>query len=169
MTLSKTTASIGSAIGRSPPREVRLRLDSEHHLPDRLARNQLQVLPQKEGILLRASGTDPCVDLPEFPFENASAFLLNIEVSVPADTILSIFCLTAGRTEGPVVQANVKGGRNTIHLKVPNNGLEGCLRLAPGRIAGDYVLHSLEVQALPSDASLIAGGRTCIDPLARSR
>jgi hypothetical protein len=63
-----------------------------------------------------------------------------------------LYYLAAGQTDyddNHSVVANLFLGRNTHYWKIPAHGLHGRLRFDPARCQGDFVLHELEVVAVP--------------------
>jgi hypothetical protein len=107
---------------------------------------------QKEGVLLRCSEPWASVRLPYFSLTGASHLALKVEVTSPAQSLMTVAYSTEdhpGYTSLHTANHYLEPGRNTVFLAIPGEKLQGSLLLQLGYGPGDYVLHDLEVRAAP--------------------
>ena len=93
--------------------------------------------------------------LPAFAHDPQSPLIVRVDLTSPADTVLELFYETSqasGYSGDRKVSQELHKGRNVVFLTLKEPTLSGRLRLDPGMIPGEYVLHDLEVRALPQDS-----------------
>jgi hypothetical protein len=91
--------------------------------------------------------------LPELEVPRGTWPVVRLEVDAPADTSCMLEFLTRRFTDysrnARSVQRPVTKGPNVVYIKLRVPDLVGRLRLQPGLAAGDYLIRSLEVRAVP--------------------
>lgn len=110
-------------------------------------------LPGKGDILaLQATGNDPTIILPALNYPGNALTVLKIDITCPEDSeFFQVFYMTIEKkkyNEKQSVKCGIRKGRNVIYLEIPNVKLTGRLRLDPGRVAGEYLIHELEVRSV---------------------
>jgi phosphoglycerol transferase len=116
---------------------------------------QVRLTPGSDGLVVHAGGDDPNLFLPAFAHDPGTALLVRVELTSPAETTLELFYETnqaRGYDESRKVSHPLHRGRNEVLLKLAEPSLAGRLRLDPGAVAGEYVLHAVEVRAVPRDS-----------------
>ena len=107
----------------------------------------------REGDALRVSYGGGQLLLPELAVPDGTWPVLRIELDAPQPTQLLLEFLThrfpsySRLARG--VQRALQPGRNVVYVKLRVPDLTGRLRLQPGLAAGDYLIRSLEVRAVP--------------------
>ena len=134
--------------------EVRMRIDAAFDPARITARNQIEIEPQAEGLLLNALGGDPFFQVPFAPPQGEQErYLLEVELDAPRDTLFTLYFTLAEKPmeirEEQHVEAKVHKGRNRLLLHLPRVDIRGLLRIDPGRVAGSYLLRSLTIKAVP--------------------
>jgi phosphoglycerol transferase len=115
---------------------------------------EVTLSPSPEGLVVQASGADPNLLLPACIYPPHTKLEVHIELTSPADTVLELFYKTRGTpayTEKQTVSQPLSKGRNVVDLKVTEPNLMDRLRLDPGTVPGRYILHAVEVRALPRE------------------
>jgi hypothetical protein len=113
---------------------------------------RVTMAPGPEGLVVQASGDGPNLTLPAFAYDPQTTLLVRVDLTSPADMHLDLRYQTSRAPEyeeARKVSQLLHKGRNVVYLPVTTPGLAGRLRLDPGTVAGPYVLHSVEVRALP--------------------
>jgi hypothetical protein len=103
------------------------------------------------GLGVHAPDDDPQLLLPEIPYDKNESCLVRVDLTVPAATVLQLFYQREGEpspayTENRSIVTPLFAGRNVRILEIPAPGLVGRLRLDPGGLRGDYVLHGVELR-----------------------
>ena len=103
--------------------------------------------------------------------------ILRIDLTPPEDTELKLFYQTKARREyceQQCLKRPLRGGRNTLYLELPVEPPPvGRLRLDPGRHAGKYTIHAIDLfeflapQALPAGRPAKAGQDRLPPPTSR--
>ena len=90
------------------------------------------------------------MQLPSFDWGQGKEHLVKIVLTSPEATQFQIYFQKRQKLhyqdENSVV-TNLVEGRNEIYLSLGDVRFRGRLRLDPGMVAGEYVLHELEVRA----------------------
>ncbi len=110
------------------------------------------VVRTEAGFTAVASGTDPGLLLPEFPGAGVP-LLVHITINSPAQTTLQMFYLKKGQSEyveSQTASYELKAGRNSLFLELPEAGWTGRLRIDPGMVPGDYTIESIVIKAAQS-------------------
>ncbi len=111
-------------------------------------------MPGTEALTLRSSGNDPYLLLPEIPFAPQERALIAIDITAAQTDLLEVYYQdenTATYSAANTVKVGLQPGRQRLFLPAFPfaNSLKGRIRLDPGCFAGDYVVHQLEVFAVP--------------------
>lgn len=107
-----------------------------------------------DSLALQATGNDPNIILPVLNYSRDGYTVLKIDITCPEDAeFLQVFYLTTEKkkyTEGQQVKHKIKKGRNVVYLEIPKTNLTDRLRLDPGRVPGQYLIHEIEIRAVTS-------------------
>ena len=128
--------------------DVRLLIDGAHgteHLGDA---RELAVQQVHEGLLLRANGNDPSLELNFAAETDGDPLLVHLFLDSPRDTELQIFYTTPESAEfSPEheIRKKIRKGNNDLLFRLPHPRTAGKLRLDPGIGSGDYLLRSLVI------------------------
>jgi glycosyltransferase involved in cell wall biosynthesis len=133
--------------------EVRWHLGNPRPAEKELVPVQKVVLQrEKEGVSLRCSEPWASVQLPTFSLTGASHLAVKGEVTSPAQSLITIAYVTEDHPEYTLMHTAshyLEPGRNTVFMAIPGEKLKGSLLLQLGYGPGEYLLHDLEVRALP--------------------
>jgi len=135
--------------------DVRLSLPHPGPASGIVGNSQVTMVPGSEGLVLQASGDDPNLVLPAFAFDPHSSLVVRVELTSPAETVLELFYETSqapGYSGDRKIVHDIHKGRNVVYLTLKEAALAGRLRLDPGTVPGEYVLHGLEVRAVPLES-----------------
>jgi hypothetical protein len=111
------------------------------------ATKDAQLVPEANGLTIKATGIDPGLLLPEC--ELSGYPIVKMVLVSPVATTVQIFYKTRDALdydEAHSSSAPLQAGENTIYLEVPIRDASGALRLDPGTAPGDYVLKEVEVR-----------------------
>jgi hypothetical protein len=112
------------------------------------ALNQATLTPEADHLTIKATGNDPSIGLPPLSIRPGAQVAVRLDVTVPSDTLVELYYTTMQTpvfTPGNVLSVPVKGGRNVVVFEINDPDFQGGLRVDPGQLAGDYVLHQVEV------------------------
>ncbi len=136
--------------------QVLLSLDTARNKPPLLVQDvaRIRVGGSEAGdsIAIESRGARSKVLLPEFEFPEGENIVLRLELESPADTELILAYLTRADPaydQHRTIMKPLRSGRNVVFIELLSSRLAGRLLLRPGTVAGDYVLRSLEVRAVP--------------------
>lgn len=102
-----------------------------------------------DGFAMHVTENDPRFELPESRVPDTVRSIVRIVISSPADTYIQLFYQTKDERDfGSWLsrKAPLKKGRNIVFIAIPNLNRIGRLRLDPGAVQGDYILHELEIR-----------------------
>lgn len=100
-----------------------------------------------DGLHITATGNDPSVFVPEFPFKPC---IVKVDLTAPGESAAQIFYLVGTETvytEQHSAVQKIKAGRNVLYFRISTPNVSGKWRFDPGDLAGEFVLHSMEVRA----------------------
>ena|GEM_PF-918545 len=116
--------------------------------------SQVEILPPPAGttdaLALLATGDDPGVKLPELSYTLGTRLAMRIDITSPDDTTLQVYYMTSPDrqySESKSIERFLYKGRNLLFITIPQEDLFGQLRLDPGKLPGDYIIHSIEIRA----------------------
>lgn len=110
--------------------------------------NNLSKIKIKRGALwLRANGKDsyfafPLTIIPDNPRE------FKLDISFPAATTIQVYFSpdkSRGFDEKNSINMKVAAGRFKVIMPIENLNQNGLLRIDPGQIAGEYIIHQIEI------------------------
>jgi hypothetical protein len=104
-----------------------------------------ELIKQAQGLLIKASGSDPALLLPQVH----EAFIAKVGLMSPASTKMQLFYLPPDKTDYDEAHSLVqplKPGKNVIYFELDQPDFTGTLRLDPGDVPGEYLLESLELR-----------------------
>ena len=111
--------------------------------------DQVIMIPGPEGLVVQATGDDPNLILPAFPYDPKTTLVVRVDLTCPAATHLDIYYQTSqalAYAETRKLSHSLNQGRNVLYIPVLEPDLAGRLRLDPGTVPGEYVLHAVEVR-----------------------
>jgi alginate O-acetyltransferase complex protein AlgJ len=143
--------------GRSPLTECLL--DSRAAYKGITNLHECTVLPQTSPaartLSLHSTGEDPNVQLPYFSCPSDKLLVVRMDITTKQDTVLQIYYMTSSSpqySEAMSVKEPIHKGRNIIYIPLKQQDLFGRLRLDPGKLPGDYLIHSIEIRAIAGDS-----------------
>ena len=118
------------------------------------AQHQCTLTRSPIGLNVSATGDDPILLLPSMTSAGDGRLSMRIEITSPGETILQLFFRPPqSNTDGFEGKDHfllpLRKGRNTGIFEEKSDELHGALRLDPGQLPGDYVIHLLEVRESP--------------------
>lgn len=128
--------------------DVRLRLDCGLGAQHLGKTHQLEVKPVRDGLLLRATGNDPSLELNFDAETGGDPLLVRLALNSPRDTELQIFYTTPESADFSAehkISKKIRRGKNELLFRLPHPRTGGRIRLDPGMADGDYLLHSLVI------------------------
>lgn len=127
--------------------DVRLRLDKTQGGGQLGPTHQLEVEPGADGLLLRATDTDPSLEL-NFDAAGGNPLLVRISLDSPATTELEFYYTTPEAGDFAAdrkLHRKLRPGKNDLLFRLPHPRTAGRLRFDPGMVPGDYLLRSLTI------------------------
>jgi hypothetical protein len=121
-------------------------------LPAYQVKASLKSFGNSRVLKLHAAGDDPIVQLPAFSYPSTKHLLVKIDITSQKDTVLQLFYMTNNTTEyseSKSVSQPINKGRNVLYIPLRYTDISGKIRLDPGKVTGDYLIHSIEVRAIP--------------------
>lgn len=112
----------------------------------------ISALPDGVGIV--ANNTHPVLLLPHTPFQDAASCVVKLDISSPAFTNLSVLYANSATKKyvaDQLVSVPIRKGRQIVYLDMGAENLYGRLRLDPGHVAGEYILHGMEVRHITQE------------------
>lgn len=100
------------------------------------------------GLVIQSIGQDPQILLPELDYAGKRV-VVEAEVTVPAATHAQVYVQTPSKrrySEDQSVALPVRAGRQRLEFSLGAFEVCGALRFDPGRLPGDYTLHTLTVR-----------------------
>jgi hypothetical protein len=100
-----------------------------------------------DGIHFKSIGNDPSFYISEIELPNKS-FNFKIEISTPKSTIFQVFHLTNSNSEyneENSIRKSVTQGYQKFTLPLNSDFVSGKLRIDPGNVLGDYIIHKIEI------------------------
>jgi hypothetical protein len=102
---------------------------------------------RRDGLLIRATGKDPFIILPELLHHSSPSCIYRVKITTEVDTDIQIFYNTIkekGFKERLSIKREIQKGDNVVYFQLPVDEITGPLRLDPGRFEGQYLLSSIE-------------------------
>jgi len=87
--------------------------------------------------------------LPDFSAQPEMSYVMLIDITPPANTELQVFYTTSNSSdfsEDRSYRFCLIEGRNEVYVSLKDQPLGGKLRIDPGMLPGDYLLHRLEIR-----------------------
>ncbi len=115
------------------------------------ALHQVSLLSREDGLSLRSQGCDPHFALPLFNFSPEKELIVKIDITSPKDTVLQLYYATKSvphYSEKQSIRKRITKGNNVVFIKLPSRNFTGRLRLDPGEIVGEFLLHSIEIRGI---------------------
>ena len=105
-----------------------------------------------QALELHSTGDDPVVQLPSFSYPADKQLVIKIDMTAQQDTLLQLYYMTSDSpqySESKSIRQAIHKGKNVIYLTLKQRDLYGNLRLDPGKLPGKYLIHSIEIRAIP--------------------
>ena len=131
--------------------EVLLRVDMARNEPAIEEYRNAPLSTSAEDLVVEVAPAGGMLLLPAFEFPERRSPVLHCDLTSPEDTVFDLFYQT--RAE-PVYKRTrlyklpIRRGRNSLYIELLAPDLAGRIMLRPGRDAGRYSLHALEVRAV---------------------
>ena len=129
-----------------------LLLDSKNMFKKLKPMHEIAIHTSPEGVMLRSSGNDPYILLPEISCGGFHhSVVLKVEMRSPVETTMQIFYQTAKKKqfcEEQSIKKEISRGDNVVYFWLPIDVIEGSIRMDPGTAPGEYVLYSLEARTI---------------------
>ncbi len=104
------------------------------------------IMLHDNGVHFKSVKDDPFIILPKLKFPQAS-ITMKLDISVPSNSFIQLFFKTSfykSYSEEKSVRQYVNKGRQTVLIRIPAISIKGRLRLDPGNIPGNYIIHKIE-------------------------
>jgi len=101
---------------------------------------------EDDSLRVRATGNDPQLLLPLMKIGEQSLSALGVEIEAPADTEAQLYYQPLGQEQFTglhQVTTSLKKGPNKVWLRINEVGINGRIRLDPGTVAGEYIIHAM--------------------------
>jgi hypothetical protein len=111
-----------------------------------------QISKSAGKLVVSAAISDPQLILPVVFLPQEQSLILRIDITAPSDTFTQIFFLKGDNvaySEPNSVVCQLSHGRNILMCEVPGFQTGTKLRLDPGAVSGDYVIHSISLRTVP--------------------
>jgi hypothetical protein len=125
------------------------RLGEDHSGPGMEAIAPSTILASEDGWIIRSSGRAPQLLLPAIASLSGRPLMLRAEITAPQDTELRVYYCRASQADYSLTRyagGTLSAGHNVVYLNVDVPDLSGRLRFDPGRCAGEFYLHGLELR-----------------------
>ena len=111
-----------------------------------------QVTGAGGSLIVRAENEDPQVYFSEkIKGDNFTWLILEMKLTASVDTVTQVFFRSRaeeGFNELRSAREATRSGENTLYFLLPADEAEGGIRIDPGMVAGDYIIHSLEIRPI---------------------
>lgn len=106
-----------------------------------------EILKTEQGIVCMSGGTDPYVIF-RLPKLRKGRMILKIEITSPDSTVFQLFYRT--RMGMPFKESNsikkkLLKGKNVVYLRVPVFRINRKIRIDPGTLSGQYIIHNMSI------------------------
>lgn len=131
--------------------EVLLTVDTAHNDPPLEEYRNAPISTSAEGLTVEVTPGGGLLLLPAFEFPERRNPVLHCELTSPEDSVLDLFYQTRAEPEYKrtrLYKLPIRRGRNSLYLELLAPDLAGRIMLRPGREAGRYSLHALEIRAV---------------------
>lgn len=111
--------------------------------------DMLSIQGAEHGVKLRASENNPMLIFPEISYPGGTFPVVRVEVTSPVDTFFELYYT---ETEGEKFSLErrlirrVRAGRNDLYYALAAHPV--LLRLDPGNVSADFLVHGIEVRAV---------------------
>ncbi|MCX5871542.1 MAG: hypothetical protein NTY00_13150 [Deltaproteobacteria bacterium] len=126
-----------------------LHLDADSAQSAILDSHDLSVIKNSDGLLINASGADPYLVYSCGKCLRNGETVVHISLTSPQDTEMQFYYTTEERREFSSVFSrilHIQKGDNELFFRVPRPGIVGKIRLDPGTVPGQYILHELIIK-----------------------
>lgn len=114
-----------------------------------LAINDLEISRKDGDLHLKATGSDPFVEIRFKDGFKPDCFLVHIAITSSADTTMQFFYTTLKSDDFSsemVVSKKINKGFNEYLFRLPHPDTQGKIRFDPGMLVGEYTVHSLSIK-----------------------
>ena len=129
--------------------DVRLLVDGAVKQGMLEATHDAEVQEGRNELVVRATGSDPYLEFSFDPETGGDPLLLKLVMTSPAETVMQLFYTTPdqeGYSPDRQVARELKKGKNNLLIRLPHPETQGRIRLDPGVVPGDYLIHSLVIK-----------------------
>lgn len=115
--------------------------------------HDLGVTNGSEGLLINASGADPYLVYSADKCVGSGEMVVHLSLTSSQETEMQFYYTTEEQPEFSAAFSrtlHIEKGGNQLFFRVPRPGIAGKIRLDPGKVAGNYILHALIVKNVDS-------------------
>lgn len=126
-----------------------LHLDADRAQSEIVDSHDLSVTRKSDGLLLDASGVDPYLVFSSGKCLRSGEMVVHISLTSPQETEMQFYYTTAeqqGFSSEFSRILHIQKGDNELFFRIPRPGIAGKIRLDPGKVTGQYVLHELIIK-----------------------
>lgn len=118
-----------------------------------LSQGRLGTATGGKSMVLDAADCDPQIEFPEQNFAPGKTYMIRIRMTSPHCTMLQLFFSKKGPTGSTYCEKNsmritLAEGCNTLYVYLHEKGLGPFIRLDPGLVPGQYVIHQIEIREI---------------------
>lgn len=109
--------------------------------------HDMKILKKNNELILHSTGNDPYLLLPHVKCKDQTVMVLRIDLESPHDTDIQLFYKTVGQngySEENSFSKKILAGRDEVYFQLPISEIYGLIRLDPGRVSGNYIVHGIE-------------------------
>lgn len=131
-------------------RDTIFSIDSSLDLNKIVARNDIDIHKETEGLSIRSIGIDPFFTVPFIATEK-KRYVIEVDIVSPEETDFAIYFTTDNKKEFQqenIVEKKISKGKNRFFIRLPHHNIKGLLRIDLGKTNGVYLLRSLKVKAV---------------------
>jgi hypothetical protein len=126
-----------------------LHLDGDSAQSEIVNSHDLSVIKKSDGLLINASGADPYLVYSGGKCLRNGEMSVHISLTSPQETEMQFYYTTEeqqGFSSAFSRVLHIQKGINELFFRIPRPGFAGQIRLDPGKVAGEYILHELIIK-----------------------
>ena len=129
--------------------DVLLRLNAENGFSSLMETHDADIVPDKDGFLVDATGNDPFLVLSFDTGVERGPLMAEVSITSPRETMMQVFYTTEEEksfASSRQVSVKLTKGKSSVLFRLPHPETAGKIRLDPGIGQGEYKLHSLIIK-----------------------
>jgi len=130
-----------------------LKISADANADQLKAANQVAINTVGRDILMRSSGTDPYLLLPQIQVPAGKMGIVRVSMSSPKATLFQIFCFSSNPAHPAprMLESLIDRGGNDLYFELPQDPVPLQWRMDPGCCEGDFLLREMEVRMVEND------------------